>query len=142
VKGLLALALVSTMAALPAAAGVYKWKDAQGRVQFSDRPPGEAQAEPVRIRPHTAIADPQAPAPAARVTMLSTTWCGVCTRARAWLGGKGIPFSELDVEKSEAGRAEYRRLAGRGVPIILVGEERMDGFNVTRLEQMLKAAGH
>jgi len=40
------------------AEGVYKWTDAQGRVHFGDRPPGEAST--TAIAP---LAPPAAPAP-------------------------------------------------------------------------------
>lgn len=70
--------------------------------------------------------------------MLSTAWCGVCKRARAWLTQNRIPFTEYDVEHDPKGQAEYRRLRGRGVPIILVGDQRMDGFNSARLGAMLQ----
>jgi glutaredoxin len=75
-----------------------------------------------------------------QVTILTTAWCGVCRRAKAWLAAKGVAYTEFDVEKSDAGRTEYRRLGGTGVPIILVGKERMNGFSPERLEQMLKPA--
>ena len=32
-------------------AGIYKWVDEQGRVQFSDRPPVKGEIETVRLRP-------------------------------------------------------------------------------------------
>ena len=41
-----------------------------------------------------------------------------------------------------APRAEYDRLGARGVPVILVGTQRMNGFGEERLARMLKAAGH
>jgi len=72
--------------------------------------------------------------------MLSATWCGVCKRARNWLAQNGVPFTEYDVERDQKGIEEYRRLGARGVPIILVGEQRMDGFSAKRLEAMLVKA--
>ncbi|MBI3897597.1 MAG: glutaredoxin family protein [Gammaproteobacteria bacterium] len=133
-----AIAIVSV-----ADAGVYKWKDPAGRTHFSDNPPVEANAESVKIRTFSGAAEVAGVDPgdvgAGQVVMLSTTWCGVCKRARAWLSQKGIPFTEHDVEKSEVGMAEYRRLNGTGVPIILVGKQRMNGFSADALEQMLKA---
>lgn len=128
-------------ATLPAMAGVYKWKDAEGRTHFSDKPPANATVDEVRLRSVTGPTEtPAAGASANQVTILTATWCGVCKRAKAWLAAKGIAYTELDVEKSDAGKTEYRRLGGTGVPIILVGQQRMNGFSPERLEQMLKPA--
>jgi hypothetical protein len=46
------------------------------------------------------------------------------------------------VERSAQGKQEYRDLQGRGVPIILVGDQRMNGYSQARLDDMLRAAGH
>ncbi|MFQ5761120.1 MAG: glutaredoxin family protein [Acidiferrobacterales bacterium] len=54
---------------------------------------------------------------------------------------KGVAFREYDVERSEAGRREYKRLNGKGVPIILVGDQRMDGSNRPKLEAILRKNG-
>jgi glutaredoxin len=129
------------MLAVPSvSAEVYKWRDAEGRTHFGDKPPADAATEEVRIRTFAGPAEvSDAPASSAgAVTILTTTWCGVCRRAKAWLAEKGIAYTELDVEKSDAGKSEYRRLGGAGVPIILVGQQRMNGFSPERLEQMLK----
>ena len=66
----------------------------------------------------------------------------MCKQAKAYLAGKGIYFSEYDVETSDIGRQEYKRLGGKGVPIILVGKQRMDGFSSSRLDEMLKNVGY
>lgn len=137
----LLLTLLATVA--PAVAGVYTWKDGAGRVHFGDRPPAGTPADEVKIRTFTGpveVENLSSPG-AATVTLLTTAWCGVCRRAKSWLATKGIAYTELDVEKSENGKAEYRRLNGSGVPIILVGNQRMNGFSAERLEQMLKSAG-
>jgi hypothetical protein len=63
-------------------------------------------------------------------------------KAKAYLAGKDIYFSEYDVETSDIGKQEYRRLGGKGVPIILVGKQRMDGFSSSRLDRMLKNVGY
>ena len=46
------------------------------------------------------------------------------------------------MEKSAQGKQEYASLKGRGVPVILVGSQRMDGFDPARMDTMLKAAGY
>jgi hypothetical protein len=38
----------------------------------------------------------------------------------------------------ETGKTEFRRLGGAGVPIILVGDRRMNGFSAEQLNAMLK----
>jgi hypothetical protein len=46
------------------------------------------------------------------------------------------------VEASDSARREFASLGGRGVPVILVGSQRMDGYNAGRLEAMLQSAGY
>lgn len=124
---------------------VYKWTDADGRVHFSDQPVDAPGVEEVKIRSFSGAADVTLGGDdfgAREVKILTTTWCGVCKQAKAWLAAKGINFTEYDVETSDIGRQEFRRLAGKGVPIILVGNQRMDGFSAPKLDQMLKNVGY
>ena len=143
---------LAALAALPAFAQLYKWTDDKGVIHYSDKAPpkGTAKAVETRINSYSGpatVSTTGAPAAAAQsakapVKMLATSWCGYCARARAYLNSRGIPFQELDVEKSAEGRKEYRALKGRGVPIILVGDQRMNGYDQGRLEAMLRAGGH
>ncbi len=43
------LTLLVSLAGAAAAAGVYKWTDADGKVHFTDKPPPDAAAEKVRV---------------------------------------------------------------------------------------------
>lgn len=128
-------------AASAGAADVYKWTGPDGRVHFGDRPPPDAAAEQKRMpsfRGPSNVGDAAVSEPGANVVMLSAVWCGVCRRARQFMTSKGIAFTEYDVETTDFGRSEFKRLSGRGVPIILVGSERMNGFSESQLESMLK----
>jgi glutaredoxin len=73
--------------------------------------------------------------------MYATSWCPYCAKARAYFAKNGIAYVEHDIEKSAAGNAEYRRLGGRGVPLILVGTEKMSGFSERGLDALLARAG-
>lgn len=130
----------------PVQAGkVYKWTDAEGRIHFSDNPAGAPDAEEVKIQTFTGVGEVELEGDdygPREVKILSTTWCGVCKKAKAYLAGKGIYFNEYDVETSDIGRREYKRLGGKGVPIILVGKQRMDGFSAAKLDRMLKNVGY
>jgi glutaredoxin len=142
---------------LPGMAGadVYKWTDESGRVHFGDAPQGVENTEtvdlghintydaPSRIfidrtlaRPTTGVSGTNGKR--TKVIMYSTSWCGVCVKAKNWLKTNGIRFQEYDVEKSDKGKRDYKKLKGRGVPIILVGQQRMNGFSPSRMRQMLK----
>lgn len=133
-----------------ASAGVYKWTDKNGRVHYGDAPPSKSHASEVRtpissIKGPAVVSDftPKA-APAqgtATVRMFTTQSCGYCRRAKAFLSARGTPYEELDVEASAAAYDEYKALGGRGVPVILVGNRRMSGFNQNGLEAMLRDAG-
>ncbi len=87
-----------------------------------------------------AAAQPAAKA-AAPVVMYATSWCPYCAKARAYFAKNGIAYVEHDIEKSAAVNAEFKRLGGRGVPLILVGTERISGFSELAFESMLAHAG-
>ena len=78
----------------------------------------------------------------AEVKMYATSWCPYCAKARAYFSRRGIAYVEVDIEKSREGRAEYDRLGARGIPVILVGAQRMNGFSEARLSQLLADAGY
>lgn len=124
-----------------ACAGVYKWVDENGKVHFSDRVPGGAQAEQVKIRTYSGpaeVSNDSSQTNSRGIRLFTTSWCGVCKKAKTYLQQKGIAFTEYDVEKSVFGKSEYKRLRGTGVPIILVGKKRMNGFSPVRLDQLLR----
>lgn len=123
---------------------VYKWRDAQGKLHFSDQPPPDQAVEQVRLRSINTIKatsvsileEPLQDTP--DVILYSAEWCGACRTAKRYFRQKGIAYKEYDVEKSRRGKQDYQRLKGRGVPIILVGKQRMDGFSTGRFEQMMR----
>lgn len=130
-------------------AEVYKWTDAQGKVHYGDSPPPEQKRQQVRIRirslggPATVgTVETAAPIRRDRVRLFGATWCGYCKLAKAHLARRGIAYEDVDVEASDSGRREYEALGGRGVPIILVGRQRMDGFDAAGLDDMLARAGY
>ena len=83
-------------------------------------------------------AQPQPPQP---VVMYATSWCPYCAKARAYFARTGTAYTEYDIERSAAANAEFKRLGGRGVPLILVGKEKMSGFSERGLDALLARAG-
>ena len=70
------------------------------------------------------------------VVMYSTSWCGYCKKARRYFKSKGIKYTEYDIERSTAAKWKYDRLGGKGVPLILIGNNRMRGFSVRRFDRL------
>ena len=142
----LPILLIAATCIAPAGAGVYKWTDAEGRVHYSDSPPPDRQAAQVKIKvnsisgPAVVSAVKAGAVAKERVRIYTTTWCGYCKKAKAQLAARGVAFHEIDVETSDSGHREYVALGGRGVPVILVGSQRMDGYDAGRLDAMLQSA--
>jgi glutaredoxin len=89
-----------------------------------------------------AVASPAMAQSRPEVKMYATAWCPYCAKARAYFAKRGIAYVEVDIEKSREGRAEYDRLGARGIPVILVGPRRMNGFSEARLTHLLSEAGY
>jgi glutaredoxin len=131
------------------ATDIHRWQDADGKVHFGDRPPTDAKAEQVVVKPNVysspSIERRTTPAGDGKSTddivLYSTTWCGYCKRAREYFAAEGIAYTEYDVETSEKGRRDYAQLGAHGVPIILVGNQRMNGFSAAAFEQLLTDRG-
>ena len=126
---LLLLVLVSV-----ASAQIYTWTDENGAIHFGDNPKNPAQARAVNVEPNvveSASGGQKAPDgdSAKRVTMYATSWCGYCNKARQYFRAKGIDYIEYDIEKDERARRMYDALGGKGVPVILVGKKRLNGFS-------------
>lgn len=73
-----------------------------------------------------------------RVVMYATSWCPYCRKARNYFRDNGIPFTEYDIEKNAQARREYDALGARGVPVILVGKKRMNGFSAAGFEKLYR----
>ncbi len=146
------LAIILCGALAPARGEIYKWTDAQGTMHFSDQPPPEGTAERVEIRaaqapavrppgvdatPGLAVDQPAAAAPESkRVVMYGAQWCGYCKQARSYFASHNVPYTERDIDRSPAARQEFERLGGGGVPLILVGEARLQGFSKGGFERL------
>lgn len=132
-----------------AQAEIYKWIDKDGNLQFGDKPPVELKSENIELKINTVTipvvstipdsANRNSPvATSKNVVMYSTSWCGYCKKARKFMREQKISFSEYDIEKSASAKRRYDRLGGSGVPLIVVGNQKMSGFSANKLLALLK----
>jgi len=122
---------------------VYKWKDASGKVHYGDNPSKDQPVEKITLEINsyehvtitevptsTATSTPAAANTKKHVIIYSTTWCGYCKKAKSYFQANHISFTDYDIEKDAAAKTRYDALGGRGVPVILVGNKRMNGFSI------------
>ena len=71
------------------------------------------------------------------IILYSATWCGYCDATREFFKDNRIRFTELDIENTAEGMQGHRNLGGGGVPLIVVGDETIRGFNEAGLRRVL-----
>ncbi|AXS80951.1 glutaredoxin family protein [Dechloromonas sp. HYN0024] len=71
------------------------------------------------------------------VVLYATSWCGYCKMTREFFAANGIRYTEQDIEQSSAAYKEHRRLGGNGVPLVVVGDQVIKGWNEGELRQLL-----
>jgi glutaredoxin len=130
---------------------VYRIVGADGRVTFSDKPPGSAdtaKVAPVAVgaaaAPSTASLPYELRQVVARypVTLYSGPDCVPCANGRSMLNSRGIPFAERTVSTAED-IAALKRLSGEnGLPYLSIGGQRLKGFSDQEWGQYLDAAGY
>ena len=73
-----------------------------------------------------------------KVTIYSTPTCPFCKRAKAYLSNKGISYIDNNVAQDKDKAKEMIRLSGQmGVPVIIIDDEIIVGFNQTLLDKIL-----
>ncbi len=72
------------------------------------------------------------------VIMYSTRWCPYCKKAREYFKRHQFSYVEYDIEASATNLENFRALNGNGVPLILVGDRRMQGFTPQSFEALLQ----
>lgn len=75
-----------------------------------------------------------------RITLYSARNCPNCRRVKAYLQQAGLRFQEFDVDRSARALKAMAQLGARAVPVLLVGDTRIDGFDRKRLDAVLKQA--
>jgi glutaredoxin-like YruB-family protein len=146
-----------------AKAEMYRWIAEDGSVTFKDTPPATTKkqkkvkvyndndfdpAPPYQPAPTgSSKKKPAAPAPQAAspkkerfsgtIEIYVTDWCGYCKKAQSYMKSKGIPFVAYDIEKDSAAMQRHKELGGRGVPLIIIGSNKMSGFSPESFEYNL-----
>lgn len=131
-------------------AEIYKWTDSNGKTHFSDAAPAEQKAQTVTLDNINTFEDvsisdapdwkgfyqPETKERVKNVVMFSTERCGYCKKARQYFIERGIAFTERKIDSDTTALEEYQELDATGVPVILIGRKRMDGFSQSTFDQL------
>jgi glutaredoxin len=151
VKLIIAAILFSYFFLLPATSGIsaeiYKWKDKDGNIFFSDTPPPSGadleikkfKEDPIE-RPKKKEDTPKSQNGALRekrsygninVIMYMTSWCGYCRKARDYIHSLNVDLVEYNIEKDKSKREEMlsKSRGSTGVPLIDIEGIIIKGYN-------------
>ncbi|MDZ7842112.1 MAG: glutaredoxin family protein [Gammaproteobacteria bacterium] len=147
---LLCAAMTATLLAAGPAAGqdeskLYKWVDEDGNVTYQDRPPPD-EARPVQTfeQPleRSAEGEQDIELPDVDLTLYSIEACDACDLVRNLLNDRGLPFTEKDAEQNVEVQDELREVSGvLSVPVLVIGDEVLTGFNRDLILRVLSDAG-
>jgi len=126
----------------------YKSVGPDGRVTYSDQPPpGDARVVEQRSfgqppASYTLPPEVQQAVSSAPVTLYTTDKCEPCDRARAFLRGRGVPFTEKYVKTDDEIKL-FRAISPDGsIPLATIGARKQTGFEAGAWGAALDVAGY
>jgi len=142
------------------AEAVYKAVGPDGEITYSDKPPAERArtttlefrnlpssplpTQVLRFREQleksaeSRISAARAPR-AGNVALFTASWCGHCKRAKAHLASAQINYVEYDIEHVDGMRAFIGAGGSGGVPLLVAGDRRVQGYSSAAYEQLAAA---
>ena len=139
---------------------VFKAVGPNGEITYSDKPPADRArantlefrnlpssplpAQVLRFREQLEksaegrISAARAPR-ASDVALFTASWCGHCKRAKAHLRAAQINYVEYDIENVDGMRAFIGAGGSGGVPLLVAGDRRVQGYSSAAYEQLAAA---
>lgn len=71
------------------------------------------------------------------VIVYTSNTCPYCTTAKGYLDDKGVEYVERNVQTDPEARKELMDMGHMGVPVIVIGEEEIVGFDKSKLDEIL-----
>ena len=72
-----------------------------------------------------------------KVVVYTSNTCPDCTMAKDYLKDNGVEFEEKNVQTDAAARDELISMGYTGVPVLVIGEEEIVGFDRARIDGAL-----
>jgi len=71
------------------------------------------------------------------VVVFTTATCPYCQKARVLLDKKEVEWCEYDINFPNANYSLYKELGGNGVPLAVIGNTKLRGFNKAKYIQAI-----
>ncbi|MDO5027909.1 MAG: glutaredoxin family protein [Bacillota bacterium] len=71
------------------------------------------------------------------VIVYSSSTCPYCTLAKDYLNEKGVEFEERNISTSREAREELMAKGHTGVPVVIIDNEEIVGFDKARIDSLL-----
>jgi len=76
---------------------------------------------------------------APRIIVFSTSSCGWCKKVKNYLKERGFRFRDVDISKDpKAAQDVVRRTGQTGVPVILINNRPVIGFNKVEIDRVVR----
>jgi len=72
------------------------------------------------------------------IIMLGAWWCRYCYRAKQYFQKNHINYCEYDMENTTTGKQLYAENGGGAIPLLLIGQYRLRGFDPAMIQAALK----
>ncbi|KRB06573.1 glutaredoxin domain-containing protein [Lysobacter sp. Root690] len=117
--------------ALAAAVGIggVKLIKANGFDLFASRP--------AELKPD----DPRHTTGDKRIVMLAADWCGYCEKLRKDFELANVRYSLIDID-TEAGQRAMEAVGARGVPVTIIGQDIVYGYNMDEIKDRMEPLGY
>ncbi len=67
------------------------------------------------------------------VVLYATSWCGYCEKTRKLFEKNNIAYTEYDIEESSSANKEFKKLGGKGIPLVVVDGDIVRGYDPKRI---------
>ncbi|MEL7570704.1 MAG: glutaredoxin family protein [Eubacteriaceae bacterium] len=73
-----------------------------------------------------------------QIIIYTTAKCKYCKRAKKFLDENKIRYVEKDINKDKTAKEEHSKLNVKGVPVFIIGNEVIWGFDEEKLLEFIK----
>lgn len=73
------------------------------------------------------------------VVIYTSNTCGYCHAAKKFLDSMSVNYMEKNVSTDAAARTELMKMGFMGVPVIMIDEQVVQGFDRNRIMELLNA---